>query len=142
MADLLLGHPPVETGGDDEVDVLDPRVGRDLDDLLQDQLAGVRLGHRRQRQREIVERERQLHARAEQRLQRIVLQRVRERSPDRPLNVSDRLHRVGRIDHAAAQGQLLQPHALAEVEEDRGRVAIDLEYGARPTHRKAHPSGT
>jgi hypothetical protein len=46
----------------DQVDVLDARAVGALEHLLDDPRADVRLAHRRQRQADVVERDRQLHA--------------------------------------------------------------------------------
>src|SRR5215211_7317716 len=65
MAELGLRHPAMEAEGRDEVDVLDTFGGGLLQYLLDDLLTNVRFSHRRQRYREIVEGDGQLHARPE-----------------------------------------------------------------------------
>ena len=59
--DLLGGHPSVERVGDDQLQVLDAGARGHLDHLLDDQLADVRSFHRRERDRYVVERDRQPH---------------------------------------------------------------------------------
>ena len=100
VPDLVSGHAPVKAERGDEVDVLHARLGGHVDDLLHHELPHVRRRHRRQRERQVVERDRQLHASPQQRLQRIVLQRLRQRSLHGPLRMRDRLERVGRIHDA------------------------------------------
>ena len=63
VAQLGLGHPPVEGEGHDELDVVDPGLGRQVEHLLDHQLADVGALHGRQRQRDVVEGDGQLHAR-------------------------------------------------------------------------------
>ena len=56
-----------------------PAVGGQVEDLLDDQLADVGRSHRRQRQGDVVEGDGELHARPEQRRQRVaVAERVAE----------------------------------------------------------------
>ncbi len=62
VADLVGRHPAMQAQGGDEVDVLHARLRGHVDDLFHDQLANVGRGHRGERQREIVERDGQLHA--------------------------------------------------------------------------------
>ncbi len=76
VADLVRGHAAVQAERGDQVDVLDTRLGGHVDDLLHDQLSDIRGRHGRQRQRQVVEGDGQLHATPEQRLQRVVLERL------------------------------------------------------------------
>ena len=136
---LVVGHAPVQPQGRDDVQVLDACLGGHVDDLLHHELPYVRRGHGRQREGEIVEGDGQLHAAAEQRLQRVVLQRLGERALDGALGVGDRLQRVGRVDDARAERHLLQPDAFAVVEENRRRVPIHLDHRTRSWHQPLNP---
>jgi hypothetical protein len=65
VAQLRLGHAPVQGQCGDEVDVVDARLGRQVEHRLDDPLADVGAPHGRQRQRDVVEADRELHARVE-----------------------------------------------------------------------------
>ena len=64
VAELGLGHPPVEGQGHDEGDVVHAGLGRHVEDLFDDHLADVGPLHGRQGQGDVVEGDGQLHARA------------------------------------------------------------------------------
>ena len=64
VAQLGLGHAAVQGEGGDDVDVVDAGLGRQVEHRLDDALAHVGAAHGRQRQRDVVEGDRQLHARA------------------------------------------------------------------------------
>ena len=135
MPELVFCHPAVQTQRRDDVEIVDPGFCGHVDDLFHHELAHVRRGHRRQWQREVVKGDRELHATPEQRLERIVLQRLGDRALDGALGMRDRFERVGRIDDARAERHLLQPDAFTEVEEHRRRVSIDLDHGTRTGHQ-------
>ena len=132
-------HAPVQAERRDQVDVLDSGLRGHVDDLFHDQLAHVRRRHRRQREREVVEGDGQFHAATQERLQRVVVERLGQRALDGPLGVGDRIERIGRIDDAGAERELLQPHAFAEMKEHRRGVAIDLDYSTRTRHYALNP---
>ena len=87
VAQLGLGHPAVQREGGDEVDVVDAGAAAQVEHLLDDPLADVGLLHRRQRQRDVVEGDRELHARAQQRGSGSHAERVVERRGDRAVDV-------------------------------------------------------
>jgi hypothetical protein len=62
VLDLVRGHPAVERVRHGELDVLDALPGRELDHLLEHQLADVGAPHRRKRDRDVVDRDREPHA--------------------------------------------------------------------------------
>ncbi len=62
VAQLVLRHPPVQTKRGDDVQIIDAGLRRHVDDLLHHQLAHIGRRHRRQREREVVERDRELHS--------------------------------------------------------------------------------
>ena len=135
VAQLVLGHASVEAKRGDDVQIVDAGLGRHVDDLLHHQLPHVRRRHRRQRKREIVEGDRQLHAPAQQRLERVVLERLAQRALDRAFGMCDWLQWIGRVHDARTERHLLQPDAFSEVKEHRRRVAIDFYDRARARHQ-------
>ncbi len=62
VAELGLGHAPVQGEGGDEHDVVDPGIGGQVEHRLYDHLADVGRLHGRQGERDVVEADRQLHA--------------------------------------------------------------------------------
>ncbi len=66
VSQLVVGHAAVEGERRDEHDVVDSRLGRQVEYGLDDALADIRRLHRGQRERDVVESDRQFHARAEQ----------------------------------------------------------------------------
>ncbi len=107
-----------------------------VEDLLDDPLAQVGAAHLRQREADVVERDRELHAGEQQRWQRVHVDRVEQRGPDGAVDVVDGVVRLGRVDHAAAiGGQFLQAEAFA-VPEQRGWCrAVDIEYESGARHQ-------
>ena len=67
VAELGLGHPPVEGEGDDELHIVHPGVGGHVEDLFDDELPDVGPLHGGKRQGDVVEGDGQLHARPQQR---------------------------------------------------------------------------
>jgi hypothetical protein len=139
VAQLGLGHAPVQGEGGNDVDVVDAGLGRLVEHRLDDALAHVGAAHGWQGQRDVVERDGQLHARPQQAAQRLaVAQGVVERMADGALGVVEGLERLARVEHAAAaRRQLLEPQALAVVEQDRGRRPIDVEDESGAGHQRA-----
>ncbi len=90
MAQLGLGHAPVQRQGGDDVHVVHAGVGGEVEHRLDDALADVGAAHRRQRQRDVVEGDGELHAREEQRRQRIAVDRVEQRVADGGVDVLER----------------------------------------------------
>ena len=66
VAQLHLGHPAMQRQRRDDVDVVDPGLRRQIEHRLDHPLTDVGATHRRQWQRDVVERDRQLHPREEQ----------------------------------------------------------------------------
>ena len=136
VAQLVLVHPAVQAERGDDVHVVDAGVGGEIEHCFDDALAVVGRAHLRQRQADIVERDRQLHPREQLRRQRILVVRVQQRVADRAVDVVDRVERLGRIDHAAATGgQLLEAEVLAAPEHDRGSGAIHFEDESGARHQ-------
>ena len=122
----------MQTESGDEVHVIDPGFGRKVKDRLDDPLTGIGPLHRRQRQRDVIERDGQLHAGRQQRRQRVIIDRVEQRLADRAVRVLQTVERLARIDHPApTDRQLLHAEALAVVEKDGWRLTVHFEHKAR-----------
>ena len=138
VAQLGLGHAAVQGEGGDEVHVVDAGGGGQVEHGLDDPLADVGPLHRGQRQRDVVEGDGELHARAQQRGQRARCRRCGFSSAWRmaPSGSVERRERLGRVDDAAAAGgELLEAEALAVVEQDRRRRPVDVEHEAGAGHQ-------
>src|SRR5205814_1254005 len=83
--------------------------------------------------------DRELHARLEKRGQGIAALRVQERVADGLVGIVQRLQGLGRVDDAAADGQSLQPEALAVPEEAGRRRAVDVEHEPGSGHGRYLP---
>jgi hypothetical protein len=140
VAQLGLGHPAVQGEGGDQDDVVDAGGGGEIEDGLDHPLTDVGTAHLRQRQADVVEGDGELHPRLEQRRQRVVVERVQQGVADRPVDVVDRVERLGRVDHpAAVGGELFEAEPLAPPEQGgRGR-AVDLEDESRAGHVNGLP---
>ena len=118
VAQLGLGHAAVQGERGDEVHVVDAGLRRHVEHRLDHALADVGPAHRRQRQRDVVERDRQLHAREQQLGQRLrVAERVEQRVADGAVAVLQRFERLGRVDDAGAVGRQpfeAEPFAVPE----------------------------
>ena len=134
VAQLVLGHAPVQGEGGDDLDVVDAGGGRRVEHRLDDALAHVGLAHLREREADVVEADGELHVGEEERGQRLrVAQRILERSGDRAVDVLHPRKRFRGVDDpATACGKLLEREALAVVEQDRwgGAVDVDDQSGA------------
>jgi hypothetical protein len=118
----------------DQLDVVDTGVGGHRQHGLDDALPDVRLLHRRQRQRDVVERDRQPHARPQQFRQRLGLDRVQQRVLDRLLDVPHRRQRLRRVHHPGTEREPLQQEALTVVHEQRRRPVVHLKHKTWPRH--------
>ena len=87
VAQLVLVHPSVQAERGDDVHVVDAGLGRHVEHRLDHALADVGASHLRQRQADVVERDRQLHAGEQQRGQRVLVVRVQQRVLDRAVDV-------------------------------------------------------
>ncbi len=133
---LGLGHPSVQCECGDELDVVDTGVGRHVEHGFDDALADVGPLHLGQRQRDVVERDRQLHPRTQQRGQRLGVERVEQRVADRTVDVVHAIERLGCVDGPGAGRQLVQAQALAVVEQQRGSGAVDVEDEPGAGHQR------
>ena len=130
-------HPAVQRERRDQVDVVDAGAVGALEHLLDHPLADVGRAHRRQRQRDVVEGDRQPHAGAQQRVQRVHPERAVERLGDRGLDVGQALQRRRRVDDPRADRQALEPQRLAGVEQRRRRALGDLDHARLALGRRA-----
>src|SRR4051812_39437203 len=105
-----------------------------LEDMLEDPLADVRLAHRRQGQREVVERDRQAHSRRQQRGKRFAVDRVKQCTLDRLVDVRHTGQRLRWIDDTRAERELLQTERLAGVQQQRWRAFVHRQDETRPAH--------
>ena len=139
-ADLACGHPPVERGGDDDLDVLDALASRELDHLLEDALPDVGERHRRQGDRDVVHGDRELHPGLQQLRERLgVPERMQQRMTDRGVHVPDPRQRVRGVHHAGAERELLHAEALPFVHEQRGRPLVHLQHETGSGHVSSSP---
>ena len=140
VAQLGFGHPPVQGEGGDDVNVVDACVGGEIQYRLDHPLADVGPAHLGQRQADVVERDRELHAREQLGPQGVGVDGVVEGVADGAVDVVEGRHRLGRVDDAAAPGgQLLEPEALAVPEQRRRGRAVDVEHESGTGHQRPPP---
>ena len=85
------GHAAVNRGGDDDLDVVDAVVGEELEDDREHALAHVGPAHRRQRHRDVVDRDDDLHPGPQLRVQRVGAEGVVYRVADGGVDVLQRI---------------------------------------------------
>jgi hypothetical protein len=142
VTQLVLVHPAVQTERGDDVHVVDACLGGHVEHRFHDALARVWPAHLRQRQADVVEGDGQLHAREQQRGQRILVVRVQQRMADGAIDVVERLQWFGRVDDAAAAcRQLLEAEVLTAPEQDGWGRSIDLEHESGTRHVTRSLSG-
>jgi len=118
----------VQRQGADQDDIIHAGGGGHVEHRLDDPLAVVRLFHGRQWQRDVVEGDREAHAGFQQRRQRRrVTGRVQQGEADGLVGVRQRLHRLGRVEDAAAHWEAKQPESFAMPGEGGRGGTIDLE---------------
>ncbi len=140
VAQFGLGQAAVQGQRTDEDDVVDPRLGGQVEDLLDHQLAGVGTAHRGQRQRHVVEGDREPHPRPQQRRQRLgVAVRVEQGVADGADRIGERVERFGRVQHPTACRQRLEVEALAVPEQGGRGGSVDLEDESRSRAHEASP---
>jgi len=103
---LGVGHSPVERGGDDEMDVVHAGIGEQFQDNLQHRLAGVGGDHRRERERDVVQGDGDLHPRPEEGVEGVHSLRVIQCPADGGLGVGHALQWASGEHHAGPQGQV------------------------------------
>ena len=127
-ANLGLGHAPMERGRDDQMDVVDAVVGERLEHDVERAFADIGPAHLRQRQADVVDRDRDAHVGIELREQRIGVLGTQQRVADRGVRIGQRLQRRRRIDHSRAGGQLLVPEVVAIGDQPRRRAPVERHH--------------
>ena len=112
-ANLGFGHPAMQRGSDHEMHVVDAVVGQRLQHLVEHALANVGPAHLRQRQADVVDRDRHAHVGTELREQRVLVFGMEQGVANGLVGVGDGVHRRRRIDDARADRQLLEQKFLA-----------------------------
>ncbi len=125
VAHLLGRHPPVDRRGDDDLDVLDAVVGEELEDDGEHALAHVGPAHRRERQRDVVDGDDDLHPRAQLRVERIAAEGVVEGVADGRVDVLERVDGRARVDDARADGQVDLEDLVAAEDGARGASLLE-----------------
>ena len=134
VAQLGVGHAAVKGEGRDEHDVVDARLGREVEDGLDDPLAHVGRAHRGERERDVVEGDREPHARTNSKLRSGcgVPERVLEGVADGAVGISERVEGLGPVDDPRPDGKAFETEALAVPQQRRRGRAVDLEDEAGP----------
>ena len=142
VAQLVVGHPAMQRQRGDEDDVVDAGRGGLVEHGLDHAPAHVGRAHRRQREGDVVEGDRQPHPRPQQRREWLgIPDGVLEGVLDGRVGVGQRGDGLGRVDDPAARREALEPEALAVPEQRRWRRAVDLQDEPRPrTHCAASTS--
>jgi hypothetical protein len=96
----------VERGGDDDLDVVDAVVGEELEDDREHALAHVGRAHRRERERDVVDGDDDLHPGRSFAWSGSSPVGVVQRVADRGVDVLQRLERRARVDGARAGGEI------------------------------------
>src|SRR3984957_5186992 len=120
-----------------QLHVVDTGLRRHVQHGLDHHLADIGRLHGRQRQRDVVEADGELHARTEKGRQGVpVALRMQQRVTYGAIGILDRLHGLGRVHDATAFRQRLEAEGLAAPEQGRWRRLVHLEDKAwAATHR-------
>ena len=133
VAELGIGHPAVKSERGDQHDIVDAGVRREIEDRFDHPLAHVGGAHGRQGERDVVERDRQPHAREKQRAQRLgVTEGIVEGMSDRLVGIGERSKGLGPVDDPRPDGKPLEPEALAVPNQGRRSRSVDFEDEAGP----------
>jgi hypothetical protein len=123
--DLGIGHPAVEAERDDDVNVVDAVVGEHLAHDLEHELPDIGRAHDRQRHRDVIDRDRDLHPRRQHRVQRIGVLGMVQRVADRRARVRHAGHRPFRVDDTRPDREILDQEVLAVEHDPRCGVGVD-----------------
>ena len=127
-------HAAVDARGDDDFDVVDGVVGQQGEHDGENALANIGAAHRWQRQRDVVDRDAHLHARAEQRVERLAVLRVVNRVANGRVGIFQRLDGRLRIKHARTGWKIDLNQSITgkegarlatRIEGDKARMAHD-----------------
>ena len=159
-ANFTLRHAAMERGRDDQMNVVHAVIRERLQHRIEHPLAQIRAAHLRQRQADIVDRDRDAHVGIELREQRIGVERMEQGVTDRRVGIGQRIERRRRIDHAGAGGQLFEHEVFAVRDQTTFRAPVKrddqiaaradlvleigrlelLQTGFRPRHRATSKS--
>ena len=131
-ANLRFRHPPMQRGGDHKMHVVNSVVGQRLQHLVEQALANVGPAHLRQRQADVVDRDRHAHVGIELREQRVLHFPDGAGVANRLVGVGQRIERRRRINHARADRQFLEQKFLAVRDDPPLRAPIHLDDEIAP----------
>ena len=126
-ADLRFGHAAMQRGRDHQVHIVNAIIGKRLQHLVEKALADVGPAHLRQREAEVVDRDRDAHIGTQLREQRVLVLGMQERVANGLVGVGQRVERRRRIDHAGADRQFLEKKFLAIRDDAALRAPIELD---------------
>ena len=122
VANLPVFHAAMHAGRDDHLDIVDAVIREQIEHDGEHPFANVGAAHRRKRQRDVVDRDRDLHPRPELRVEGLRVVRVVDRVANRGVDVLQPLDgRLG-IEHAGA-GRQIDFDELVAGEEHAGRAS-------------------
>ena len=125
--DLPLGHASVERDGDDEVNVVNAVGVQEVEKDFERGLTDVGRAHRRQGHRDVVNRNRHLHARLKLRVERVAVVRVVQGVAYGGLAVRQAFDGRVRVDDARADGQVFEYELHARRDDARRAVAVNVD---------------
>ena len=126
-ADFGFGHAAMQRRRDHQMHIVNAVIGKRLQHLVEQPLADVGPAHLRQRQTDVVNRDRHAHVGTQLREQRVLVLGMKERVANRLVGVGQRVQRRRRIDHARADRQLLEQKFLAIRDDAALRAPIQLD---------------
>ncbi len=119
------GHAPVDRRGDDDLDVLDAVIGEELEHDGEHALADVGPAHGRQRERDVVDRDDDLHPGPQLGVERIAAEGVVDRVADGRVDVLEGVDGRPRVDDARADGQVDLEDLVAAEDGPRRAALLD-----------------
>jgi hypothetical protein len=137
MAQFFFGHAAMQGQRRHQLHVVNTGLGGHVEHRLDHHLTDVGRLHRRQRERDVIEADRELHARTQKGGEGVtVAQWMEQGIADGAIGILDRLHGLGGVNDATALGQRLEAELLSVPEEGRWRRLVDFEDEAwTATHR-------
>jgi hypothetical protein len=115
----------VHARGDDDLEVVDAVVGEEVEHHREHALAHVGAAHRRQRERDVIEGDDHLHARAQLRVEGLAVVRVVDRVPDGRVGVFETGEGGLGVDHPRARGEVDFDEAIAREENARRALTVE-----------------
>ena len=143
VTQLLFGHAAMQRQRRHQLHVVDACLRRHVEHGLDHHLADIGRLHGGQRQRDVVEADGELHARAEESRQGVpVALWMEQRVADGAIGILDRLHGLGCVHDATAFRQRLEAEGLAAPEQGRWRRLVHLEDEAWAAAHRIGPFRT